>query len=659
MAGKKESTACSSGAPDVGTFLASGSSAKTKKGKGGAKGERARQRELGPRGAEAKAERGRCAMGSMPTDVSINAVDESATDSFFPAHVSASSTNLFILLGWMLVIAWVLRIVRSLHLLYRLNVAIATGQVLRRVGTAPCSRPLVPTNRLQQDTLPSLLPQARPRVRLCVTSATSTPQVVRLQTSHMSANERDMLFGEMSMLWRSNMQQQLLRARRISSAIDVTRLQIPFILHKTSVEVFRDKRSGGMEAATAEGAGSTEALGVSFKYRSTQRVALQVYWHVQASAVAKIIADCNHHVLGPQEKTQGAKGRKKKRFFGAAYMPVNQATDSTRNSFELQTQPSGFEAKPATVAGAPLFGDAVACTRSAVQLLPMHADGWGSAASPPQCLVPAAEVEECACTRASPPAATEGEEVGDGGGVDVEGGPPASTEGAVAVTRAAGHGGDEGAGCAGGPVNRVYSLVIAAKILGPGGREEGSAAAGGATVAGGDGAGKEAKEEVPSLVISVLQASQRRSGQEASGEGVEGRYEVIKHVIVTNKVAYSTQEIFGNEDDEDQEDCVICLSEPKDTILLPCRHLCVCSSCFARLEQCPVCRSPFTAYLRKNSSETTQELHADNAALSSQVPVTSAAEVGDSGGEGEVTGGGDRAAFGSSSPARSPGGEDS
>ena len=31
MAGKKESTACSSGAPDVGTFLASGSSAKKKK----------------------------------------------------------------------------------------------------------------------------------------------------------------------------------------------------------------------------------------------------------------------------------------------------------------------------------------------------------------------------------------------------------------------------------------------------------------------------------------------------------------------------------------------------------------------------------------------------------------------------------------------------
>ena len=78
-----------------------------------------------------------------------------------------------------------------------------------------------------------------------------------------------------------------------------------------------------------------------------------------------------------------------------------------------------------------------------------------------------------------------------------------------------------------------------------------------------------------------------------------GKYDVVKQVVITNKAAYATQEIFGNEEDEDQEECVICLCDPKDTILMPCRHLCVCSSCFARLELCPVCRSPFTAYLRK------------------------------------------------------------
>jgi hypothetical protein len=62
-------------------------------------------------------------------------------------------------------------------------------------------------------------------------------------------------------------------------------------------------------------------------------------------------------------------------------------------------------------------------------------------------------------------------------------------------------------------------------------------------------------------------------------------------------------EVFGFQsvgDGEDQRLCVACMAEPKDTIVLPCRHLCVCSSCFDQLtnERCPVCRTLFTSYLR-------------------------------------------------------------
>ena len=41
-----------------------------------------------------------------------------------------------------------------------------------------------------------------------------------------------------------------------------------------------------------------------------------------------------------------------------------------------------------------------------------------------------------------------------------------------------------------------------------------------------------------------------------------------------------------------------CLTDPKEITLLPCRHHCVCAKCMSRLEQCPVCRTPFLGYLR-------------------------------------------------------------
>ncbi|TNJ30758.1 Ankyrin repeat protein 2 [Giardia muris] len=40
--------------------------------------------------------------------------------------------------------------------------------------------------------------------------------------------------------------------------------------------------------------------------------------------------------------------------------------------------------------------------------------------------------------------------------------------------------------------------------------------------------------------------------------------------------------------------CVICLTNPKDTLLQPCKHLCTCSGCSSRLkgQPCPLCRTP-------------------------------------------------------------------
>jgi len=38
------------------------------------------------------------------------------------------------------------------------------------------------------------------------------------------------------------------------------------------------------------------------------------------------------------------------------------------------------------------------------------------------------------------------------------------------------------------------------------------------------------------------------------------------------------------------EECCVCLEVPKNTVLMPCRHLCVCNECSQILTQCPLCR---------------------------------------------------------------------
>lgn len=54
--------------------------------------------------------------------------------------------------------------------------------------------------------------------------------------------------------------------------------------------------------------------------------------------------------------------------------------------------------------------------------------------------------------------------------------------------------------------------------------------------------------------------------------------------------------VFGLEEGEENT-CCVCLTEPKEVLLLPCRHLCVCTTCFEQLTRCPVCRASFESSL--------------------------------------------------------------
>mmetsp|Transcript_7573 Transcript_7573/g.11336 ORF Transcript_7573/g.11336 Transcript_7573/m.11336 type:complete len:402 (+) Transcript_7573:39-1244(+) len=73
-------------------------------------------------------------------------------------------------------------------------------------------------------------------------------------------------------------------------------------------------------------------------------------------------------------------------------------------------------------------------------------------------------------------------------------------------------------------------------------------------------------------------------------------------ISVTNsankKMSYfSVEEVFGHNDDSAEDECVICLTDSKSCILIPCRHFCVCNRCFRHIDKCPICRTGFDSFL--------------------------------------------------------------
>lgn len=89
----------------------------------------------------------------------------------------------------------------------------------------------------------------------------------------------------------------------------------------------------------------------------------------------------------------------------------------------------------------------------------------------------------------------------------------------------------------------------------------------------------------------------------------------LKQKLFVHGLCYLLQEIYGIENknsdiqkniDDDNEDngaeCVICMCDLRDTLILPCRHLCLCNCCADSLRyqanNCPICRAPFRALLQ-------------------------------------------------------------
>lgn len=81
--------------------------------------------------------------------------------------------------------------------------------------------------------------------------------------------------------------------------------------------------------------------------------------------------------------------------------------------------------------------------------------------------------------------------------------------------------------------------------------------------------------------------------------GADG--ENANEVTVGSTVAQNNNN--GGGDDDEDILCVICLTNLKDTSVMPCRHMCLCKDCGEQLLKhkpvCPVCRAPISTLLHK------------------------------------------------------------
>lgn len=82
----------------------------------------------------------------------------------------------------------------------------------------------------------------------------------------------------------------------------------------------------------------------------------------------------------------------------------------------------------------------------------------------------------------------------------------------------------------------------------------------------------------------------------------------VKIKIDYNGTTYVVHDIFGlAQQGEGSRECVVCISEPRDTLVLPCRHLCLCRACAEVLRyqtnKCPICRSVFSSLLKVKLSK--------------------------------------------------------
>ncbi|KAL0275839.1 UNVERIFIED_CONTAM: hypothetical protein PYX00_003568 [Menopon gallinae] len=103
------------------------------------------------------------------------------------------------------------------------------------------------------------------------------------------------------------------------------------------------------------------------------------------------------------------------------------------------------------------------------------------------------------------------------------------------------------------------------------------------------------KDSVCTLPTSILSQYLKQAN---------GRLCCLKQLYVATGNSVSAEDAAADCDRDDvsvwavagEQLCVVCQYYPVSRALMPCRHTCVCSVCFDKLDRCPMCRSPFSSY---------------------------------------------------------------
>ena len=92
--------------------------------------------------------------------------------------------------------------------------------------------------------------------------------------------------------------------------------------------------------------------------------------------------------------------------------------------------------------------------------------------------------------------------------------------------------------------------------------------------------------------------------------GSEAHIKLVTQKSLIQNRGYFISDMYGLDEmtkgSDEENECVICMTNKRDTCVLPCRHVCCCAECANTLrlqsDKCPVCRKPMTelVYLSVN-----------------------------------------------------------